>query len=253
MKDKISLSCFLLLSIFLSSLNCLQTKIDLFNFGEVQEFKETKTDNDLSTNNELIKKVNTVMNRGKYKRTTIHKSKPREETSKLNNLLNLLIDKYEKLKSKDNSYRKRKMNIQPKNRNSLFNIIRFKQFDHQADNQENNYQENIQNHRDYARGEDNRPKHNPNINDSPVKQSLFSQEQNKEIIPFFPLHMITKSPKLMPDSYKKDVYLSKALVQKLKFNRQWGLQTAIRSVPIQECNVYWDYGLHGDNWTCLVF
>ncbi len=253
MKEKISLSCFLLLSIFLASLNCLQTKIDLFNFGKVQEFKESKTEDELSNKNVSSKKVNTVLNREIHKKRRIHKSKEVKETKKLNNLLNILIDKYEKLKSKDTNYHKPNINYKTNNEKSIFNIIRFKQYDDQPNNHEEYNSGVMENNKDSARDEGNHPPNHSNMNDSPRKESLFSQGQNKEIIPFFPLHMITKSPKLMPDSYKKDVFISKSLIQKLKFNRQWGLQTAIRSVPIQECNVYWDYGLHGDNWSCLVF
>jgi hypothetical protein len=253
MKEKITLSCFLLISIFLASLNCLQTKIDLFNFGKVQEFKESKTDDDLSNNNVSFKKVNTVMNRVKHKKRRTRKSQDVEKTKTLNNLLNIMIDKYEKLKSNGRNYNKKNLNFKPNNEKSIFDIIRFKQYDDQPNNPEEHNRENMNNNPDSERDEGNRPPDVPNRNDYPGKKSLFNQEQSEEIIPFFPLHMITKAPKLMPDNYKKDVYISKSLLQKLKFNRQWGLQTAIRSVPIQECNVYWDYGLHGDNWSCLVF
>ena len=253
MKENINLSCFLLLSLFLATFNSLKTKIDLFDFKKVQDFKELNNEDKIYKNENIFrKKIITVKNRKKYQKIKISKVKNEKETSQLNELLNLLISKYDKLKSQVIKNSKKNVRLE-KQRKSIFNTIRFKQNEEESDKYGKSYKNHKQDNPSSEINEENSPHNKQDSSNNNHKESLFSGGDKKEIIPFFPLHMLTKAPRLMPNSHKKDVYISKGLLKKLKFNRQWGLKTAIRSVPIQECSVYWDYGLHGDNWSCLVF
>ena len=278
MKEKINLSSFLLIILFFSYCICLQSKIDLFQFGDIQKFEST---------NKVINTSEQILDQGKkiepVKESQLTQTKIKrkeEETPNLKKLLNMLIEKYEKLKSEniipqENSEINKKANI-------LFNDIRFKSDNDEIDSKkdESNDSQNIYENENSNQNPNNYET-NGNFNTGMFKMAdqqnnfYYGNDGNKQIrsfsdiklpprshyknisqnkikIPLFPFNAITREPVILHSDEKKDIYIDKALIKKLKFNRKYGLQTSIKSVPIQECQIHWDYSMHGENWSCMV-
>ena len=264
MKEKILISFFILIILLFSNNNCLQSKIDLFQFGKVQNFEDNQKD--FSINNNKVEEKSVKNNDESFS------NKKNENLKKIKNLVNILVEKYEKLKSEEKIHNEKK-------KINLFDTIRFKSVNNEnelkwVDNRnnqqgnDNSFRNNYSNDRENLFNKDDSPDNAQNNfnqsrnSDKRLKSfndlKLPPQRQKENLLlkggnlPLFPLHIITREPVILPPDEEKDVFIDKALIKKLKYNRKFGLQTAIRSIPIQECQINWDYSMHGDNWSCFV-
>jgi hypothetical protein len=247
------------LIIVFSEFNSLQSKIDLFEFNNAQIFEHSKAkmafklvkpiDIDVSKKSDPIINNNTKLST-KENQMSLNKQEPQ-----IKKLLNLLVEKYEKLKKTEKSNsQENNLEINKIQKNLIFNSIRFRQS--AKHKQMRNLEKDMLNYNQPQTLQ--RDKNNAEspagfgVNDVPPEINNGGNPSQGHNIPIFPLHILTRPPGLMPKSSDKNIFIDNSLIKKLKFNRQFGLQTSIKSIPIQECQIQWDYVMHGDNWSCLV-
>ena len=167
MKEKILISFFILIILLFSNNNCLQSKIDLFQFGKVQNFEDNQKD--FSINNNKVEEKSVKNNDESFS------NKKNENLKKIKNLVNILVEKYEKLKSEEKIHNEKK-------KINLFDTIRFKSVNNEnelkwVDNR-NNQQGNDNSFRNnYSNDRENLF----NKDDSPDNaQNNFNQSRNSD-------------------------------------------------------------------------
>lgn len=229
---------FLLLIVFLSKIHSLQSKIDLFQYNQAQTFETEKTRKNLSIPN----KIESASSNSGLNHSSSKPTEPNNPTS-VKSLLELLVKKYENLR-KEVSPGTEKVNpeILRIRNNLIFNTMRFKESPQSSPPAEPSLFDSY----------DRPPQFNSDSSNN-LEQGPSPDSANPNInVSMFPYNSILKPGSLMPENDRKDIFIDKSLIKQLKFNRKFGLQTSIKSIPIQECSIYWDYVNHGDNWTCLV-
>ncbi len=77
------------------------------------------------------------------------------------------------------------------------------------------------------------------------------QKFNKSLIKVEPLNIILQNTNIVTRN-DKPIQIRNELYQKILEFRKNKLKHDEKVIPIEQCNMSWDYNKHGDDWNCLV-